>query len=203
MWLKDRVKLRYALWIPAIQVASTIPALIAGRKFGEVMSIYWKQTTQYTRLSMNYPSIYTIITSSLDVEIRKILIPAGVIATVAILGVLAYYIRNRKFKITAEYMLTLAIFTILLCCFCLPVMHERYAYVGELLAVVYGVMKYRRMAVCAVLQTIAMITYTRFLFGSTVSELWPLTLAMLAVILLVGYDLYLQMKEGEGENVQA
>ena len=39
-----------------------------------------------------------------------------------------------------------------------------------------------------------MITYTRFLFGSTVTILWPLTIAMLVIILVVGYDLYLQMK---------
>ncbi len=38
-----------------------------------------------------------------------------------------------------------------------------------------------------------MITYTRFLFGSTVTVLWPLTVAMLVIILAVGRDLYLQM----------
>ena len=42
-----------------------------------------------------------------------------------------------------------------------------------------------------------MITYTRYLFGSTVLTLWPLSIAMLVVIMIVGYDLYLQMREPE------
>ena len=42
-----------------------------------------------------------------------------------------------------------------------------------------------------------MITYSRYLFGSTVSDVWPLSIAMLITILAVGYDLLLQMKENE------
>ncbi|MBE5827363.1 MAG: hypothetical protein E7307_12075 [Butyrivibrio sp.] len=193
LWLKDKIKLRYVFWVPVIYVLSTIPAVIAGRDFGELMGIYGSQATMFSRLSMNYPSIYTIITGKLDTDIRKQLIPAGVICTIAIFGALAYVIRNKKFRITKKYMVTLAIFTMLLCCFCLPTMHERYAYVAELLAVVYGLLDHKKVAVCAFLQVIAMITYTRFLFGSTVTVLWPLTVAMLVIILAVGRDLYLQM----------
>ena len=45
-----------------------------------------------------------------------------------------------------------------------------------------------------------MITYTRYLFGATVTYLWPLTVAMLAIILTVGYDLYKQMQIPEEVN---
>ena len=200
MWLKGKVKLRYALWIPAVYIASMVPSAIAGRQWGDLLGIYGKQVTMFSRLSMNYPSIYTIITSKLAVETRKVLITTGVICTIAIFGALAYYIRNRKFEITGEYMITLAMFTMLLCCFCLPAMHERYGYIPELLAVVYGVMRFRKMAVCAALQVMTMITYTRFLFGSTVTILWPLTVAMLVIILILGYDLYTSMNTMEGKH---
>ena len=76
-------------------------------------------------------------------------------------------------------------------------MHERYAYIPEILAVVYAVFSYKRISVCTVLQVIAMITYSRYLFGSTVLTIWPLAIAMLITIMVVGYDLYLQMKENE------
>ncbi|MCR5155832.1 MAG: hypothetical protein K6C96_04045 [Butyrivibrio sp.] len=200
LWLKNKIRLRYVFWVPVIYVLSTIPAVIAGRNFGELLGIYGNQAQMFSRLSMNYPSIYTIITGKIDVDTRKMVIHAGVICTVAILGALAYVIRNKKFKVTGDYMVTLAIFTILLCCFCLPTMHERYAYVAELLAVVYAMLNYKRVAVCIFLQVIAMITYTRFLFGSTVTILWPLTVAMLVIMLAVGRDLYLQMKVPEESN---
>ena len=67
--------------------------------------------------------------------------------------------------------------------------------------VVYALYSYKRMPVCALLQVISMITYTRYLFGATVTTMWPLSVAMLAIILVVGYDLYRQMQIPEAENV--
>ncbi|MCR5670066.1 MAG: hypothetical protein K6G10_03600 [Butyrivibrio sp.] len=200
MWLKNRVKIRYIFWIPVIYIVAMVPAAVAGREWSSLLGIYKNQMGMFSRLSMNYPSIYCIITSDMEVAVRKVLISAGVSCTIAIFGVIAYYVRSKKFEITSEYMITLVMFTILVCCFCLPTMHERYAYIPEVLAVIYGVMKYKGMVICAVLQVITMITYTRFLFGSTVTIMWPLMIAMLTVILILGYDLYRQMKIPEGAN---
>jgi Gpi18-like mannosyltransferase len=180
-----------------------VPAAIAGRPWGELLGIYGNQVAMFSRLSMNYPSIYTIITSDLDVPIRKLIIRGGTAATLMIFGCLAYYIYKKKFEITERYMITLVLFTAELCCFCLPVMHERYGYIPEILAVVYGLLSYKKMPICAALQVISMITYTRYLFGSTVTIMWPLTVAMLTVILVVGYDLYQQMNEPKKAVVSA
>ena len=200
MWLKNKIKIRYILVIPVFHVVSMIPAAIAGRTWGDLLGIYGNQVEMFTRLSMNYPSIYTIITSDLDKSVRRLIIRRGVMATVIIFGMIAYYMYNKKFKITEKFMITLVIFTAELCCFCLPVMHERYGYMPEMLAVVYSLYSYKRLPVCAFLQVISMITYTRYLFGATVTYLWPLTVAMLAIILTVGYDLYKQMQIPEEVN---
>ncbi len=201
MWLKNRIKIRYILWVPAIHVLAMVPCALAGRSWGDLLGIYGNQVAMFSRLSMNYPSIYTIITSDLSKNIRQMIISGGTMATVIILGIVAYYSYKKTFEITHEFMITLVIFTIELCCFCLPAMHERYGYLPEILAVVYAVISYKKIAVCAALQVISMITYTRFLFGSTVLTLWPLSCAMLVIILIVGYDLYLQMNKVEAENV--
>lgn len=195
MWLKNKIKIRYILIIPIFNVVSMIPAAIAGREWKDLLGIYGNQVAMFTRLSMNYPSIYTIVTSDLDKSIRVQLIPAGTVATIMIFGTLAYYIYRKKFKVTDKFMITLVIFSMELCCFCLPVMHERYGYIPEMLAVVYGLFSYKRLPVCVALQVITMVTYTRYLFGSTVSYLWPFSMAMLAIILIIGYDLHRQMEE--------
>lgn len=199
MWLKNKIKIRYIFWIPVIHVLAMIPAAIAGRSWGDLLGIYGKQVAMFSRLTMNYPSIYTIIASDIKSGTRAVIIKAGTLTTIMIFGIIAYYIYKKKFEITGKYMITLVIFTAELCCFALPVMHERYGYLPEVLAVVYAVFSYKRMPICAALQVISMITYARYLFGSTVTTLWPLTIAMLVIILAVGYDLFLQMKETEAE----
>ena len=197
MWLKNKIKIRYILLVPVIYVATMIPAAIAGRSWSSLLGVYGRQVAMYSRLTMNYPSIYTIISSDLSASVRKIIIPAGTMATVMILGVLSYYIYRKTFSISYKFMITLVIFTSELCCFCLPVMHERYGYLPELLAIAYALYGYRRLGICVALQFITMITYSRYLFGSTVTTLWPVSVAMLVVIMVLGYDLYNQMNYPE------
>ncbi len=203
MWLKGRVKLRYILYCPVVLFLTIIPALFAGRNMGELLSVYIRQVSTYTRLTLNYPSIYSVVAAGLREDYRKMIIASGTIATVALLGVLAYYIRNKKFKLTDLYIVTLAIFTIELCLFVLPVMHERYGYLPEILSVVYGLTRYRRMLLCGAFQVISVITYSRFLFGSEVENIWPLSLCIFATIAVLGYDLYLQMSDKEVKSVRA
>jgi Gpi18-like mannosyltransferase len=197
MWLKSEIKTRFILIVPVILIVTMIPAMIAGRDFFELASVYSRQVETYTRLTMNYPSIYTVISTSLPVETRRMIIAAGTTVTVAMLAFVAYRIRDRKFAMTGQYMVTLAIFTIQLTLFVLPVMHERYGYLPEMLAVVYAVMGYKRAAVCAVMQFVSIVTYSRFLFGTTVDKLWVLTVMLLVVIFVLGKDLYDQMNTSE------
>ena len=201
MWFKNKVKIRYILVMPVFHLISLIPAAIAGRTWGDLLGIYGNQVAMFSRLSMNYPSIYTIITTEIKKGTRQHLIRAGVLATIIIFGMIASYMYHKKFKVTEKFMITLVVFTAELCCFCLPVMHERYGYMPEMLAVVYALYSYKRLPICAFLQVISMITYTRYLFGSTVASLWPLSVAMLAIILIVGYDLYKQMQIPEEADV--
>lgn len=79
-------------------------------------------------------------------------------------------------------------------------MHERYGYLAEIIAVIYALLSYKGLAICAAFQVITMITYTRYLFGSTVTKLWPLSVTMLCLILLIGYDLHKQMNTLGGTN---
>ena len=79
----------------------------------------------------------------------------------------------------------------------LPVMHERYGYLPEVLATVYAVTGFKRLSLLAVMQFVSIVTYSRFLFGTVVNEMWIMSLINLAVILFIGFDLYTQMKAQE------
>lgn len=197
LWLKGKVKIRYIFLFPITFLLTLIPALVAGREFKELISIYLKQVTTYSRLSMNYPNIYSFVAEGISKETSLMLISCGTVCCILLLGVMAYYLRDKDFEVNSLYMVTLAVFTVLVCLYTLPVMQERYGYIAELLLVAYGITSYKRMGICAVVQAISVITYSRFLFGSTVTALWPLSFMNLAVILVIGYDLYMQMKKAE------
>jgi len=200
LWLKGKVKIRYIFLFPVTFLVTLVPALVAGRDFNELISIYLKQVATYSRLSMNYPNIYCFVAEALSEQSRLMLISCGTVCCILLLGLLAYYVRDKAFDLSILYMVTLAVFTVLLCLYALPVMHERYGYIAELLLVAYGITSYKRMGICAVVQAVSVITYSRFLFGSTVTALWPLAFINLAVILVIGYDLYTQMKKAEVQS---
>ncbi len=200
MWLKGKVKARYVFYVPVIIVITIIPAVIAGRSPIELLTVYGRQVSTYNRLSMNYPSIYTVISGSLPKSGRMMIISAGTMAAVAAMGFIAYYVRGRKFKVTTEFAILMAVFTMETALFLLPVMHERYGYMPEILLVCLGVTGYRRLAVCAVMQFVSCVTYSRFLFGTTMESMWLLSLMVLGVILVLGKELYQTMKKQEVEN---
>jgi len=197
MWLKGKIKARYIFWIPVVILFTMIPAMIAGRDFWELLSIYGKQVSTYSRLTMNYPGIFTVVDPGLEIENRKMIIASATVAAIAVLGFIAYYVRNRRFSVSPMFMITFAIFTSMTALYTLPVMHERYGYLPEVLAVVYAVTGFKRLAALVMMQFVSIVTYSRFLFGTTVNEMWLLSLMNLAVIMLIGYDLYSQMNTQE------
>ena len=141
-----------------------------------------------------------MISGSLPKSDRMMIISAGTMAAVAAMGFIAYYVRGRKFKVTTEFAILMAVFTMETALFLLPVMHERYGYMPEILLVCLGVTGYRRLAVCAVMQFVSCVTYSRFLFGTTMESMWLLSLMVLGVILVLGKELYQTMKKQEVEN---
>ena len=159
-----------------------------------MLGLYSDQVVMFSEPTKNAPNIYVFFGEILSKDVRLYIILAGMFISVIIFGIIAYYSYNTSFKISNEYMLTLAIFTVLICFYCLPIMHERYGYFAEILAVIYGLMNYKRIPICILLQITSLITYSMYLFGSNVIGLWPLSLTILAVVFFIGYDLYRQMK---------
>ena len=47
------------------------------------------------------------------------------------------------------------------------------------------------------MQFVSLVTYSRFLFGTTVEAMWFMALLNLGLILVVGFDLYSQMNKQE------
>ena len=195
MWLKKKtILLRHLLWVPVIYVASAVPAWIAGRDLKNVLSVYFSQSGYYLWGTLQYPNIYALLGEAMpDMRHAEEVSGAGLYMTVILLGCIAYYFYTKNVMLTEDVMVTLALFTVAITVYSLPHMHDRYGFFIDLLAIVYGMYKVKRMPVACGFMLISLLTFMPYLIGVTIVPIQYLAIGQLALIVYVGYDLYKQV----------
>lgn len=197
MWLKKKtIRLRHYLYVPVIYVISMIPAWIAGRDFKDLLLIYFDQSGYYPWGTLNYPNIYALLGEIMpDLRHAAEVCGAGTIMTIIILGCIAYYLYTKKVLFTEEMLVTLALFTVAVIVYSLPHMHDRYGFLIDLFAIVYGVYNVQKLPVTCGFMLISILTFMPYLIAVNVVPLQYMAIAMLGLIVYVGYDLYRQIQK--------
>lgn len=197
MWLKKKtIKLRHLLWVPMIYVISIIPAWIAGRSFGDLLGIYFDQADNYPWGTLEYPNIYALLGEVIpDMRHAAEVSGAGMYATIMLLGCIAYYIYQKNVMLTQELAVTLALFMVAVTVYGLPHMHDRYGFLIDLLAIIYGVYRVKRFPVTCGFMLISVLTFMPYLIAVHVIPIQYLAIAQFTLIIYVGYDLYQQIVE--------
>lgn len=186
VWAKGKLPLKYFLLLPAVYVAFCLPALLAGRPFSELLTIYLEQANTYPRLTSSAPNLYQWLPDDAKVFGR-----AGLIFAVALVGFLSYACLKSNARWGNRLTIRLALASALLIPFALPYMHERYFYAADCLAIIYAFYFPRRFYVPLAVVTISLFSYFPFLFGDfTVIKLPYLALAMAIVLVIVLVDLF-------------
>lgn len=196
MWLKNRtIKLTHFVWIPIVYVLSAVPAWLFGRSFKELMLIYSDQSGTYPWGTLEYPNIYALLGEAMpDMRHAAEVSGAGVFLTIILLGGIAYYLYTKDVNLTDELLVTLALFTVALAVYCLPHMHDRYGFLIDLLAVVYGMLNARRLPVMCGFFVVSIVSFMPYLIAVHIVPIQYVTLVLLGLIMYVGYDLYRQIK---------
>ena len=195
MWLKKRtIRLEYYLWVPAIYFISVIPAWITGRSLKDLLTVYLDQSDYYPWGTLHYPNVYALLGEEMpDLRHADEVSGAGTIMTIMILGCIAYYLYTKKLELTEELMITLALFTVTITVYTLPHMHDRYGFLIDLLAIIYGVYRMKKLPVTCGFMLVSMLTFMPYLIAVDILPLKVLALIQLALIIYVGYDLYSQV----------
>ncbi|MDO4465150.1 MAG: hypothetical protein Q4C57_11460 [Bacillota bacterium] len=201
MWLKKKtIKLSHFLWVPVIYVISVIPAWIMGRDFKELMLIYFDQSGTYPWGTLEYPNIYALLGEAMpDMRHADEVSGAGIFMTIILLGCLAYYLYTKDVNLTDELVMTLALFTVAIIVYCLPHMHDRYGFLVDLLAIVYGVINVRKLPVTFGFFIISVLSFMPYLIAVHIVPIQYVAIAQLGLITYVGYDLYRQI---QGNSLQ-
>lgn len=197
MWAKQRtVKLRHFAWIPVIYVLSVIPAWLVGRSFRDLMGIYFGQADLYPWGTLNYPNLYALLGETMPNQHYAAAVSgAGILMTVAVLGGLAYYLYTQKVRLTDRLIVTLALLTVAVIVYTLPHMHERYGILLDLLAIVYAMSDVKKLPVFFGFSVVSVVSYMPFLIAEEIVPLRYTAIALLGLILYVGYDFYRQVRE--------
>ena len=66
LWLRKDIKLRHLVLIPAAYMAMMIPAFWGGKSLHHVLTVYLAQAGGYNGISINGPSLYNLLPSTMD-----------------------------------------------------------------------------------------------------------------------------------------
>ena len=197
MWLKGRtVKLRHFLYIPLMYFVTAIPAWLAGRDLKELLMIYVDQSGTYTWGTMDYPNAYALIGEAMPNYYHGEEIgTAGFYLTIMLLGLLAYYLYGKKFVPTNRIAISLSLFSVALVVYTLPHMHDRYGFLVDMLAILYGVVNPRKLLYTCGFLLVSLVSYVPYLIGIHTIPIAYVAVGLLALILLVGRDLYESLRK--------
>ncbi len=181
---KKKFSVLYFLIVPAVVFVSTLPGIIAGRGILDGFEIFFVQKAEYYLMEMNYPGFWMFTSYETFVEKFEYfdyLYPLALIFTVTVLAAWMIYTIKNKVELNARNFLGLAIVLTYSTVFFLPVMHERYGYIYEVLAIIYIFYNKRSRIPCIALQIISMVTYAFYLLFV------PRNLTLLALVNLIVY----------------
>ena len=201
LWVNKKVNLKHFLWIPALYFLSIVPAWIAGRPLMELINIYMAQGAQDVwSLSIKWPNIYQIIGNQFFLlEYAS----AGTWLILGILMVIMFAMAQKRYRITNEFIVQMALFFAILTPWFLPHMHERYGCVADILAIIYAMMNRKKFYFPLVQILVSFNSYMAYLSHLGADEptiyygVWAFV--ELGLLILVGLDIWHYMQNPENQ----
>ena len=194
------------LWVPIIYTISCIPMYLAGRSLKIMFKIYLGQANRnYGTLTLNYPNLYTLIGTWSETLYDSYFI-YGMLLTFLLLIVLFYQLYCCKVKLDSLTLCKVTVLSLLIICFCLPLIHERYAYVAEMLLLVIMVKEVKHAKTALVTMLCTLFTYCTYLMqmeqNFSVLPEQVIALVRLGVIFYLAGDIFQQKKDNDKRAVK-
>jgi Predicted integral membrane protein len=136
MMLRSNIKWFYFLLIPLIYLLSILPTWLYGRPLSELLTIYFSQSNYFKLLTLHFPNIYIWIPDDFY-DFAKL---AGVLFTTLFTLLSGIWLSNKKYDFSFETWIELAFLSVIIIPFLLPGMHERYLYLGDIMAALYFIL---------------------------------------------------------------
>lgn len=183
LWMKGKVKLKHFLFLPLMYVIGMIPSLLAGKSFWELISVYFFQANgqmDIYALSHKFPNIYQLIgTDSFLFEYAD----AGIWVTLGALMILMYCFARKQYEMNACLLLRMGMLLTMTVVFFLPHMHERYAILVDVMAIVYVFFDFRKLYIPVLTILCSFAGYIVYLAQNNIIPMYVYTILFLLLML--------------------
>ena len=183
LWMKGKVNLKHFLFLPLMYVIGMIPSLLAGKSFWELISVYFFQANgqmDIYALSHKFPNIYQLIgTDSFLFEYAD----AGIWVTLGALMILMYCFARKQYEMNACLLLRMGMLLTMTVVFFLPHMHERYAILVDVMAIVYVFFDFRKLYIPVLTILCSFAGYTVYLAQNNIIPMYVYTILFLLLML--------------------
>lgn len=191
----SRIKLWHFFLIPIIYSLMCLPAVLLGRGWLDVWSIYLEQANTFKRLSANAPNLYVFISDKYFHPVSEL---GLVFAALTVFVWIAYTIKKESNFSVNKLVLT-ALTSVAIVPFLLPKMHERYFYPADLISLVIAFYMPKLWFLPVGFQIISCLSYYPFLSNNT----WASTsvkYAALVNIILIAFIVWKQLFSKSNSN---
>jgi Gpi18-like mannosyltransferase len=182
--LKRRVPIYSFLIIPAMYIASVLPAWLAGRSLTELLMTYPAQAGRFPDLTLNAPNLYQWLSN--DPELFE---KPGTILAALLACLLCLVCWRSAVPLNGDVIVKLSLVSVLILPLTLPHMHERYFFAADVVSIIYAFYSPRRFFVPIVVGVASLFSYFPFLFRETVIDLRYLAILMGVALIVVAADL--------------
>lgn len=195
--LRGKIKWYYFLLIPAFFIISIIPAWLYGRPFEELIGIYITQSDRYRLLTMNFPNIYIWIHNSFY-EPAKL---GGIILTIIITLLSGFWLKNKNYQFNLDLCVHFAFLSAIVVPFCLPGMHERYMYLGDIFGVLYFLVLRKKLHLPLGIILVSLYSYIRCSRYNDILPIEPAFFLYLVILILTCTDFTKTLTHKSNENI--
>ncbi|MBM3909493.1 MAG: hypothetical protein FJ352_01835 [Firmicutes bacterium] len=189
-WYHYRQKIVYVLIVPLVYYGLALPALIAGRSFTDITTIYLLQTQTYPLLTLNMPNLYQWFPNQRYEDLNGFAI--GLFTSLMAMQWLAMLFQ--KITLKREHILLYTYWSILMANFFLPAMHERYLFAADVIVLILVLQNGKKYFMALLTQVISLLAYAPFIFSQTPIPHDEVAIGFLVTLLLATYWLWESLK---------
>ena len=183
-----KTSILHFLIIPAVDFVMCLPAIILGRNPLDIITIYAEQTDYGKLIQMNCPNIYAFICDGNDMYNYFLFKTFSIVLTITVLGAgLCMLIYKRTDLSDTQNFLLASIWTVFTCIMFLSSMHERYAYLLDILTIIYALVNVKRVWLPIVCNLVSLRGYCYYLFAYDVLDIKITAIVYTAVYAYVSF----------------
>lgn len=177
-----------------VNFITCIPSIIFGKSLISCINVYIGQTSAYSKyITLNFPNFYSIFwgngSSHLIDTPNEFLSKIGIYLTLFIFIIIAFLVFYKKIKFDAKAIVEFGLWSVLICTFLLPQMHERYLFIGDILAIVYLLFNKKKYFIPIMIELISLYGYMNLLFNSFNLEMKFMGIAYLVLFVIYSKDM--------------